>query len=724
MLTSSSFSESLPKLNSRFTNLVCKGSLRVHGKKRSSRHIPMQGLKLNRSILSHVCIVPDPFELRSIWTLDWHELRKLIMFPEIDIDDDKWILPPHLINKSQSRRTLDFSKVGQSLNDESQKVANRRRLKRLALIYGLVVLADVEIPVTLRRRQRFARHALSLSSWRSNFESILKLANDCLNDNSNLRFSDSCPDGQTIFSSVERGKFQDFITNGYATMVNTYGRFDDLYLSGYFDDWISNVSVPKRQRSVNTNKHQPFTDEDLTRILDTSIKLSQVSVEGARLFSQYRNEFSVKLGEPEHAARTKLWKTLAERLSAAIDPIKLTDYIDGNDDLHLFDSNDRSRIPRYIGAIVRASESSNAAILAFSTGLRPDELNNLKKDCVRYTRLGYCLRGLVVKGDTTGHGIPRDWPLPALAVNAIKNQIKIIDLISPNAESLWIDSLKMNSKTDNFITVSVRFNQFYHKLQDSGGVSLEDIRPINIYRLRTSAARIVALSIRGGTKAASTVLGHSSIIETIGYYKARGDFDQEFAETVKEVQAAFGREIVESCKNSLTPRKLQELVSPIFAATAEQEGESVKDGPRELGEENTFDAFLAVGGAFRLVRKGVLCSAINSSLGKCAQARGRIDISKCQTDCSLRYETASFVEDRRDAISWALDNWSSIDRREVVLRKNLIDTLFEAICGYDGYINSSIEDVRIQTVSQDLDESDMAMASSRSIAVIEVLRGR
>jgi hypothetical protein len=146
-------------------------------------------------------------------------------------------------------------------------------------------------------------------------------------------------------------------------------------------------------------------------------------------FADYRADVTKNLGKAKHLARLDRWILRASMLQENLRSLADTSYLDSGGKLQLLDPNGRSRIPRYLGSLFRAAQMGNAALIAFGCGVRPEDLDNLKLDWdFQKDGLTY-FAGSAFKGDGTGTGVPRRWPLPELAAQAMRQQKRISETV-------------------------------------------------------------------------------------------------------------------------------------------------------------------------------------------------------------------------------------------------------------------------------------------------------
>ena len=654
----------------------------------------------------------DPFGLRQIWTAPWSDVCRSVWIYGAKLEDDQWIFSADLINRPVSERTMNFLLDFPAHLSDQEIRDIKRRLKRFALLYGLITIDSYSSFARARLASRSARKLLSPRSWISNFRSVLRLAQDALQTYGlgQARSKDSCPDGPTLFAHLSRPQMQELVDRGHSMIVNSYGRIELQHAAGFIDDWVSGVEVPKRKNG-RQNKTQPNSDSDLSRILSTSLVLSGASEVIAIAFSDYRADVTMKLGKAKHLTRLNRWLLSASVLQENLGSVGDTGYFDSDGKLQLLDPRGRSRIPRYLGSLLRAAQMGNAVLIAFGCGLRPQELDNLKRECdFQKDGLTY-FAGSAFKGDGTGAGVPRHWPLPDLAAQAMRQQKRLAEIVEPNKDGLWIDRLKLEG-TANFMTMSNRVGQNFCDLTDPQGEPLANIDAVNIYRIRTAAARLVALSIKGGTMAATVTLGHKNIAQTVGYYNARGDWDVEFAELISEVDEALGAEIIKEFHDGTAPPKLEEFIEPILTAV-DQDSQTPRNGEEVTGETSVANARRAIGSSFRFVRRGVLCSARGMELGRCSNRRGIQDFTNCKSDCLWRFETAAVAEDLRQVVETYLEQWSGVDKNEALLVSEALEALLDAFDGRDWLMQEFRDKPLYLKFIDDLTKPHIASISTR-----------
>ena len=185
--------------------------------------------------------------------------------------------------------------------------------------------------------------------------------------------------------------------------------------------------------------------------------------------------------------------------------------------------------------------------------------------------------------------------------------------------------------------------------------------------------------------AATVTLGHKNIAQTVGYYNARGDWDVEFAEIISEVDEALGSEIIKEFHDGTVPPKLEQFVEPILKSTG-QVSQMPGNGEEVTGETSLADARRAIGSSFRIVRRGVLCSARGMELGRCSSRRGIQDYTNCKSDCLWRFETAAVGEDLQQVVETYLELWGGLDKNESILISEALDALLDAFAGRDWLI--------------------------------------
>ena len=77
-------------------------------------------------------------------------------------------------------------------------------------------------------------------------------------------------------------------------------------------------------------------------------------------------------------------------------------------------------------------------ILALSTGARDGELADLLRDCLDDAWDQDLLIGQTYKLSDSSRGERRKWPLPKVAVQAIKQQARIAEIVQPGGARLFV----------------------------------------------------------------------------------------------------------------------------------------------------------------------------------------------------------------------------------------------------------------------------------------------
>lgn len=613
---------------------------------------------------------------------------------------------------------LDFGKAIPEGMDASLRHGIVRRLMRTALIYRSVPVATFDRS-RISKAQAYRANSLSLKSMIHNFAEILHYAKASLSLDLPYGLErDGCEDGFPIFSRLSKRLARDLMFESL-NFSKTCNRLNQQSLSGALEDWTYIEDVPKRARHSTVNDTDPYDDSALDKLLRTALRLSQASEAVCKAYESYVDE-DAKLGVSKHMTRRERRDLLCSELAAECGWYIERSYLE-DDELVLKCPRGQARHAAFIMSCLRNVQNANAIIIAFSTGLRPDELDALTRDCLSQRGGNAYFSGRAFKGHDIEGGAQRDWPIPDIAALALRKQIAIATEIDPSETSLWVSHFTF-AKRHSRMSQSGRINQSFPNVVGPAGFDLSDLGPIGVYRLRTSVARLVALSVEGGLLAVSTVFGHKDLGQTIGYCNAKGDFGQEFSALLEEVHRARGKLLVEEGQTKEAPAKLKSFVTDVLMKISGETG-SPNDGYRTLGAEDMEDAYQIVGRSLRVVRRGVLCSAQGMATGPCSRMPGHRDAAACKSYCSWRYELSAALDDREAVAEHHLETLGSLEATEELLRVSALTGLFDALRSFEGPLDRFRDDSRLRDVLAGIGTSDLEALGTRTVKNLEELRG-
>ena len=639
------------------------------------------------------------------WRSDWSDLARDRSFFGIDMADDVWVFPDALFRRgvARSMREIDFGPVlpqGWGRSDPRSTALLRRikRLVRLLAVSGMSSKRRTRGPS--RSRVSRAMGALTLTSTAKDLISAVRaLAEQGLLPSSR---TDACPDGHALFAHLDERDFRIAWEGGGKHFRAAFTRLTDLRDRDLFDDWVafdrplSTASLATGQNATDVYEDSYFTDLiqaalewsaisgdvcDMIRAFDAAVVDDLTAVQAAEIRREILQEYQ---GIGFSAQTVFAFPTV---LSGA--PLASL-----------------SEVGRPVDALVRffgLAQAANAFLVTVATGMRPAELDDLPRACLSEGPVGPVLRGSAFKPVDEPGGMPRDWPLPTRAVDVLRRQISLADLVDPSGPWLWVSPPYKRGK-DKDIPMSIRLKDLFKLLVGPDGVSFKDRGPVSVYRTRTSIARLLALSVQGGPHILYTVYGHRHIEETMGYYRARGDFEEELSDTIHQVSQALGEDLLAEYDQGALPKRTARFVEATLDAV--ETTSLPRNGPDATGFDTLTEAARILGSGVELVRPGVLCTARGSGRGACATRTGHREPSNCVSDCRYRFETALTLQDRKIRIETHLAALATLSKDDLFRYRFARDGLFEALGTFEGILDVYLDDPRVRQAMDDLDPDE------------------
>lgn len=314
-------------------------------------------------------------------------------------------------------------------------------------------------------------------------------------------------------------------------------------------------------------------------------------------------------------------------------------------------------------------------IVSLSTGSRKSETLDLKRDCIRYApdSLPYA-SGRTFKLVQQYEGEQREWVLPDLAVDALEQQVRLVQLIEaigpmqptrgqstgkaikpPN--HLWCTASKgkRNAPLRHINAALLVFAQSLGMDTAPGG---QNLRP---HRLRKTLARLVALALTQAPKILKDVFGHKSIEMTLYYILTNEDLRVEIEEVARELRVMRAKEVIEKMVEAegqegaaLALGGFGGQAALMMERAIAAEKQRLHRQSREWGVDSAMDLanLLTLSGqAWEYVRPGVICTKLPATeFGPCRINKGRPEPSKCQSHCRHRLEEGFLRDDVDGAI--------------------------------------------------------------------------
>lgn len=583
------------------------------------------------------------------WSEPWEGLAAKSLVPRCKISEDVWQLPKEWAaagaQRSEAYRSISFARALPSDWDRSsdRSEAILRRLKRLA------VLMFVLTPASVGRGRRSARRTLAPSTWASHVRILLRFTQRLLTSHG-VAFDQrsSCPEKLSIFGHLTPKALLNSIAEYPDFARALVPRLNALVEKRLIDDWPSHdVSVPKPRDGA---AWLPFEDSFLGKLgplaLWTSQTLGPLAVEcwsevaGAirdpsltrkRLRARY-SVYKSKLGPPEEF------------------PLLLKLRGDGN----------RAELlsqwpPQNLNGVrqcLALAQMANATILLLALGLRTSELTELRRDCLRQFGDELMLAGSTFKLSEQREGAARRWPLPEVAIAAVRRQQQIGDLLKPKSPYLFVPS-----QGPGDLMVSFRVHAFAETAWDLTGIPVASscTGTIHTHRFRKSVARLAALTLLGAGQTLFEIFGHRDPEMTLGYILSDPDLQDEIRIITKEASIALAAEAIATAEENggnaaLKVKALADRLTPRLA------GEDLDETALRRAAQ-----ILSQDGSAMLVRQNVLCTKTFNQFGPCTRRAGAPDAGNCDVGCGHRLELAAAKADHVAAIEQILSSFAAED---------------------------------------------------------------
>jgi integrase len=305
----------------------------------------------------------------------------------------------------------------------------------------------------------------------------------------------------------------------------------------------------------------------------------------------------------------------------------------------------------HIFAFLEMIQAAHLFIVLLSTGGRISEVMSLREDCLREADdpdSPTLATGRTFKLVFSHEGQERDWPLPELAIVAIKNQIRIVALYEKvdGPRSLWCSFAKGSEGQP--LHTNYRRN-LAALIKWLGLQSLLGDQNMRSHRFRKTIARLVALAIVESPKVLMDIFGHKSIAMTMRYILTDPLIRSEMDTIRRELVIMFASKAIEGAETNGGPAAvpLREAVRNAQVRTGSEWGQ---DDIRELAFTLT-----ANGQQWSLVRPGVLCTKQANQAGPCTANKSTPDPSRCRAHCPHRLEDASAREEANRSIEQAIE---------------------------------------------------------------------
>jgi integrase len=308
----------------------------------------------------------------------------------------------------------------------------------------------------------------------------------------------------------------------------------------------------------------------------------------------------------------------------------------------------------FVSQLLQILQDAHMFLFLLASGGRISECLSLQADCIvcekpdQETIAGRTYKLVYVEG-----GKPRDWPVPAVVLKAIQQQIELHQVIVSLGDELGYRSTQ-DKATGIWVTGSGgevhgnagrRLNVTSKQLALTHLLRGDSAKP---HRFRKTLARLCALVLFGAPKILMDLFGHKDIAMTLRYINTDPLLRAEMIEIARDTTIMFAKDAISNIDSYGGPaaRKLSAAIQQ----------EKVRLG-RDLGADDMqrcAEILTDNGSLWTLVRPGVLCTKRPSDMGPCTKARGMPDPAHCQTACDNRLEQAYLRDDVDRSIEQAV----------------------------------------------------------------------
>lgn len=310
--------------------------------------------------------------------------------------------------------------------------------------------------------------------------------------------------------------------------------------------------------------------------------------------------------------------------------------------------------------LLQLLQMSHLWISLLSVGSRIGEMLSFRPGSIVHSSDGTPFaNGLTYKLVDQIGGAQRDWPLPDVALDALKQQDMLCGLIhrlgylggdpAPDASDINSERRTMwprvgsRKEFSSDINDRLRLMSIALGLTDKpGGTNL------TTHRFRKTVARLAALALSGAPKILMDLFGHKSIEMTLHYILSDPDVQAEIKQVVEEVAIMRATDAIEDIDNYGGPAA-KKIAGMLVQERVRLGRDLGADDIRQLAEILTLS-----GQSWALVRPGVICTKLPGSSGPCTKKVGRPEPSRCRWGCDHRLEEAYLRDDIDRSIAEAV----------------------------------------------------------------------
>lgn len=599
----------------------------------------------------HVADLASAICTDKIWTTSWPDVERFRIMPNQTLENDIIVVPEDWSRTKRRRiktaRTVDFGKaLPPGLNRQTREAESIiRRAKRLAAI---LLVTPISFP------SGYVHQPSKPITWVAECEGINRAIAWVLQNTEPISDVSSCPDGGPIFKRLTKDTLERLRKErGYSSFwKHGVHKLAALEGMGVIDDWPNlglgsrreprrkNVEVPTTSEPKKTN-WQPFTDKFTSKIGHVALWMTE------ELGPTVLSCLEVALGASTTSTVEDSVRSRTDAIDgwyAAASNGQLEKYFPFNLKIGRFEMT--SLPPRNwqaLRSVVSLLQTAHMVIVFLSTAARESELVALQRDCLRAISSQDLLVGYTFKLSDAADGEPRDWPLPKVAVEALRQQQRLAGLLAPGKEHLWV-SFAHNKSRGGYSDQ----RKSYDALSKFCRSVIIDGHPLrdwcmdgkaHPHRFRKTVARLAGLSMVGATSIMFDILGHRDPEMTLSYILSDPDLQDEIRKIATESNVALAKSVLETAESNggAAAKAVADLARRIAARSGEAEM-----GVAELTEAAEI---LSMNGQVAIVRPGVLCTKTVGQSGPCTKKAGFPDVGNCSTRCSHRLEHAAAASD-------------------------------------------------------------------------------
>lgn len=323
-------------------------------------------------------------------------------------------------------------------------------------------------------------------------------------------------------------------------------------------------------------------------------------------------------------------------------------------------------------------QKAHLVVLLLSMGSRAGETHSLRQDALVEGAELDRAAGRTYKLVFAEEGELRDWPVPTVGAQALRQQAALAALIKregrrlapqlPQGDNLWVRLGHGEEDTTLGDELRTPASALVKSLVEHLGLeqALVGDERIHAHRFRKTLARLVALAIVGAPKILMDLFGHKSIEMTLSYILSDPALRAEVEEVAKAQTIMFAERAIDHADANGGPAApvLQQAVTAAKAKRG-QDTFGVADR-RQLAE------VLTLGGRnFQLVREGVLCIKQPHQAGACNKKVGRPEPSRCRGGCDFRLEDAFLHDDVDRALAQAVHDYEEAQANDEPVQAEL-----------------------------------------------------